>query len=92
MLNTKGNKVDPAFHSDDSEDNSLKKDEETQLKMVDDSLKITPSGSGANITFIQTLPSGLTVTDSSGKRIWSKSPVGVPSSLIFKVNSQYVRF
>ena len=92
MPNTRDNKVDTASHSDDSKDNSLKKDDETQLNKVDDCLKSTPSGSGTTKIFIYTLPPGLTVTDNSGKRTRSKSPVGVPASLICKINSQYVRF
>ena len=72
----------------EDEANALNKDGETQLKMVDDS---TPSGSGTTKTLINTMLPGLVVTDSSGRRTGSKSPVGVLASLLCKVNSQYVR-
>ena len=90
MADTKVNKVEDGSNSED-EANALNKDGETQLKKVDDSIKSTPSGSGTNKTLISSLLPGLTVTDSSGKRTRSKSPVGVPASLVCKVNSQYVR-
>ena len=75
----------------EDEANTLNKDGETQPKKVDYTIKSTPSGSGIIKTFINPLLPGLTLTDSSGRRTCSKSAVGVPASLVCKVNSQYVR-
>ena len=75
---TKDHNEESVSHSDDSKDSSLKNDDETHLKEVDDSVKATPSGSGTS------------KTDSSGKRTRSRSPVRVPALLIFMINSQYV--
>ena len=58
---------------------------------IDDSTKSTPSGSDTTKSFISTMLPRLTVTEGSGRRTRSKSPAGVPASLICKVNSQYVR-
>ena len=48
-----------------------------------------PSTSGGR--FKPVLTPGLVVTDESGRKTRSKSPVQVPASLICKLNSQYVR-
>ena len=87
MADTKVSMVADGSNSED-EANALNKVSETQPKKVDDS---TPSGSGKTKTFINTMLPGLVVTDSSGRRTRSKSPVVVPASLVCNVNSQYVR-
>ena len=68
----------------EDEANTLNKDGETQPKKVDDTIKSTPSGSDIIKTFINPILPGLTVTDSSGRRTRSKSPVGIPASLVCK--------
>ena len=50
-----------------------------------------PSTSGKVQSFKPTLNPNLVVTDDSGRKTRSKSPVAVPASLICMVNSQYVR-